>query len=57
MNLDPEESHHIIKLTGMPFAALHEEIAIFFAGCDIKGGKKKYVIIEILVSLLITGNI
>jgi len=44
VNLDPEESHHIIKLTGMPFAALHEEIAIFFAGCDIKGGKKKYVI-------------
>lgn len=41
---DPEESHHIIKLTGMPFAALHEEIAIFFAGCDIKGGKKKGII-------------
>lgn len=40
---DPEDSHYIIKLTGMPFSALHEEVAAFFAGCDIKGGKKKGV--------------
>ena len=33
----------IVKLTGMPFTALHDDIAVFFAGCDIEGGKKRYV--------------
>ena len=25
----------------MPYVAMHDEVATFFAGCDIKGGKKK----------------
>lgn len=31
----------IIKVSGMPYVAMHDEVATFFAGCDIKGGKKK----------------
>jgi len=31
----------IVRVTGMPYVAMYEEVATFFAGCDIKGGKKK----------------
>ena len=30
----------IIRVTGMPHVAMHDEVSTFFAGCDIKGGKK-----------------
>jgi len=38
---DGEDSRRIVKLSGMPFTALHDDISIFFAGCDIRGGKKR----------------
>ena len=31
----------VVKVTGLPFTALTEDIGKFFAGADIKGGKKK----------------
>lgn len=38
---DATDNNTIVKLSGMPFTALHDDIATFFAGCDISGGKKR----------------
>ena len=30
---------HIVKCRGLPWSAKSEDLAVFFSGCDIKGGK------------------
>lgn len=35
------DSSKIVKVSGMPYVAMHDQVATFFAGCDIAGGKKQ----------------
>ena len=38
---EAEETEFIIKAKGFPYDVTPTDLAVFFAGCDIKGGKHK----------------
>jgi len=38
-----QDSSFIVKVRGLPYSATAHDVALFFSGCDIQGGKAEGV--------------